>query len=134
MTYLLVEMLSQTEANVVRTLKTGIAIVFAVLLLAAACLFITAMLYGESSAGAILASGRCVAASGNSWYLSLTTSGETATIQLAGRTIVVAPTSVQVDGRSVASLPATAKLVTVDVQDGEITLTADEQRIDTRRF
>jgi len=102
---------------------------FSLLLIGLLFVIVSMVLFGESSAAGTLASGRSVSATGSGWYLSLNTTTDTATIRSPGRTIVVAPTTLQIDGKPVASIAATAKSVSVRIEGSEVAFTADGQPI-----
>jgi hypothetical protein len=85
----------------------------------------------ESSVGGTLQSGRSVTATSDSWYLTCNNSPDTATIRTAGRTIVVAPAKVTVDGKLVAPLDVAACEVEVRVKDGQIEFLADGTSVGT---
>jgi hypothetical protein len=109
----------------------------AALYIACAGLFVVALLVlaigfvSGGSAGGTLATGRSVQATSDSWQLSSQFSADTATIDTAGYTIVVAPAHLQVDGQTIAPLHPAAKAVTVHVEDGTITFTADGTSVAT---
>lgn len=107
----------------------AIAVLFSLLLIGLVALIASAVMFSHSSVGATLANGRSVSADADSWYMGLETAADTATIRTAGRTIVVRPTTLHVDGRSVASIPATTKSVAITVQDGTVTFIADGERL-----
>jgi len=116
----------------VQRIALGIALVIGLLLFCAVCLVIvSATMFSHSSvggslpAGATLPTGRSISASADSWNIGLETSGDSATIRTAGRTILVAPTRVFVDGRFVAPIAAAAKAIEVKVNDGQVDVIAD---------
>ena len=84
-----------------------------------------------SSAGGTLDSGRSIKTTSDSWYLSLGTSGDTATIQTSGRTIVVSKSAISVDGTNVADIDEKAANVEVNVKRGVITFVADGSPVAT---
>jgi hypothetical protein len=84
-----------------------------------------------SSVGGTLQSGRSVTATSDSWYLTCNNSPDTATIKTAGRTIVVAPDRVSVDGKLVAPLDEAACSVEVHVKQGKIEFVADGTPVGT---
>lgn len=86
---------------------------------------------GGGSTSGTLQSGRTVSASSDSWYLTCNNAPDTATIRTAGRTIVVAPDKVTVDGKLVAPLDVAACQVEVRVRDGQIELLADGTSVGT---
>jgi hypothetical protein len=84
---------------------------------------------GSPSAGGTLQSGLLVTAGSDSWYLSLETQAADATIRTAGHTIVVTPSSLQVDGQTVAAIDPATKAVAVTVRDGVIEFVADNKPV-----
>lgn len=84
------------------------------------------------SAGGTLSTGRRVMAYSDSIYVSSTFSKDTVTIKTGGKTIVVQPTRLIVDGANVASLDEKTAAVQVWVNRGTITLVADGQPVLTR--
>lgn len=86
-----------------------------------------------SSAGGTLVSDRSVMTRSDSWYLSSTFSADTATIRTAGRSIVVAPGELRVDGQKVASVDSSAKLVEVLVRGDTISFVADGMTVASSR-
>jgi len=88
-------------------------------------LFVAWTLNSGMSSGGTLSSGRMVTASSTSWRLSTRNSQDTATIETAGHTIVVAPTTLLVDGNKVGTIDAGVKSVSVKVTGGKITFVAD---------
>lgn len=94
---------------------------------------IALVLGSGSSAGGTLVSGRSVMTRSDSWYLSSTFSADTATIQTAGRSIVVAPGELRVDGQKVASVDSSAKLVEVLVRGDTISFVADGMTVASSR-
>jgi hypothetical protein len=86
---------------------------------------------GESSAGGTLQSGRSVSATSDSWYLVCNNSPDTATIKTAGKTIVVAPSKVLVDGHAIAPLDVAVRSVEVKVKRGKVVLVADGNPVTT---
>ena len=104
------------------------------------CLFVllliclaVAMQFSTSSAGGTLASGRTVTTQSDSWYISSGFSNDTATIETAGHSIVVAPTQLTVNGAIYATVAKNVKAVGVTVDDGEISFTADGEPVPTYR-
>lgn len=107
----------------------GIATVFTLLAIVIAFLVVSAIFFGHSSLGGTLPGGRSVSASANHWFMGMETNGDIATIRTAGRTIVVAPTALSVDGAPAASIPAETKSVTIRVENGEVDFVADGRRV-----
>ena len=93
-------------------------------------LLATAMLAG-GSAGGSLQSGRNVMAYSDSIWLSSTSSSDTATIETAGKKILVKPTSLIVDGVIVANIDKDVADVQVHVKRGVITFVADGTPVQT---
>ena len=96
------------------------------------CLFVllliclaVAVQFSTSSAGGTLTSGRTVTTQSDSWYISSGFSNDTATIETAGHSIVVAPTQLTINGAIYATIAKNIKAIAVKVNDGEISFTAD---------
>lgn len=85
------------------------------------------------SAGGTLSTGRTVVAHSDSFSLSSSFSKDTATVKTAGRTIVVAPASLIVDGLTVAEIDEGISKVEVAVKRGAITFVADGRAVATFR-
>lgn len=102
-----------------------ISLIIAVPILAIIILLATAMLSGGGSAGGTLPSGRCVMTYSDSMFLSSTFSSDTATIKTAGKKIVVQPTSLSVDGVTIANIDEDVAVVQVNVKRGVVTFVAD---------
>ncbi len=94
-----------------------------------ACTFLTAVMLAGGSAGATLATGRSVFAHSDSLSLSSRFSSDTATIETAGRTIVVKPTRLMVDGTTVATINENVSNVEIRIKRGVITFLADGQPV-----
>ncbi|MEX1233187.1 MAG: hypothetical protein WEB58_23250 [Planctomycetaceae bacterium] len=105
-------------------------LLIAVPLLAFTILLATAMLAG-GGAGGVLQSGRSVMANSDTIWLSSTFSYDTATIEMPGKKIVVNPTSLVVDGVTVAKIDKDAADVQVRVKRGVVTLVADGAPVPT---
>jgi len=82
------------------------------------------MLAGGSTSGT-LATGRSVVTHSNSIYLSSAFSRDTATIRTAGKTIVVRPTCLLVDGVQVADIDEAAASIEVRMNRRKISVVAD---------
>lgn len=82
-------------------------------------------LFAGGSASGTLSTGRTVTAHSDSLYLFSECSSDTATIKTAGKTIVVRPRSLLVDGQAVGSIDVRVQSVDVTVKDGAITVIAD---------
>jgi hypothetical protein len=99
-----------------------------------ACLVMLAgvfLSFAPCSAGCTLQSGRSVNVESTGLYLSMESSRDTAVINAKGRRIVVAPTLVKVDGRTVANMEAGVKDVRVTVARREVSIVGDGQTIGT---
>jgi len=90
-----------------------------------------ALLTAGGSTGGTLANGRSVTANSYSWSLQSRFSPDSATIDTAGHTIVVAPKQLSVDGKIVARINESVKTVAVNVQRGAITFVADGKTVAT---
>lgn len=108
----------------IRSLLIGIPLVAIVALLVAA-------MFAGGSAGGTLPSGRSVMAHSDSMWLSSTLASDTATIETAGRKILVQPTSLIVDGVTVANIDQDVSDVQVRVKRGVITFVADGAPVPT---
>lgn len=91
-----------------------------------------AMLAG-GSAGGTLQSGRSVLTYSDSIYLSSKTTKDTATIQTARKTIQVKPTTLIVDGLTVATIDEKVADVRVHVKRGNVTFMADGTPVEPSR-
>jgi len=85
--------------------------------------------FATVSSGGTLATGRSVTTEADSWYVGMECSDDTATIRTAGRTIVVAPTQLSIDGKQVAVIDKNVAAVEVTVRGGEVSFTADGQPV-----
>ena len=83
------------------------------------------------STGGTLSSGRSVMAHSNGLRLSSTLAKDTATISTAGRTIVVKPKTLLVDGVPVGTIDEAVKDVKIEVQYGQIRFLADGKVVAT---
>lgn len=90
-----------------------------------------AMLAG-GSAGGVLASGRSVMTYSDSISLSSSFSADTATIYTAGKEIIVRPTTLIVDGVTLASIEENVADVQVHVKRGLVTFVADGKPVQTQ--
>ena len=106
-----------------------------VLLIAIPLLAITILLaiviFAGGSAGGTLASGRSVMTHSDSISLSSTLSSDTATIETAGKKILVQPTLLIVDGMIVANIDKDVADVQVRVKRGVVTFVADGTPVET---
>jgi hypothetical protein len=111
-----------------RVLKV-VGVAFACLLVALVTLVVVSMQFATSSAGGTLDTGRVVMASAKSWYISAEYQRDTATIRTAGHTIVVAPTELLVDGKSLTAIDRKISSVEVTVGEREISFVADGREV-----
>lgn len=88
-------------------------------------------MFAGGSAGGTLPSGRSVMTHSDSISLSSTFSSDTATIETAGKKILVQPTSLIVDGVTVANIDKDVADVQVRVNRGVITFVADGTPVQT---
>ena len=109
-----------TEGSLVRSPGQALFLVFLVFALS-----------GGGSAGGTLSTGRSVIAYSDSAFLTSQLTADTAIIETAGKTIVVRPTVLLVDGSEVATIPASVADVRVVVEDGFITFFADGEVVPT---
>ncbi len=86
---------------------------------------------GGSAAGS-LANGRIVETYSDSLFLSSRFSTDTATIRTAGKTIVVEPTRLIVDGELIANIDKEVSKVEVRVERGVVTFVADGEHVQHR--
>jgi hypothetical protein len=84
-----------------------------------------------ASASGTLNSGRAIVVNSNSVYLSLGLDGDTATINTAGREIVVKPTELLVDGVHVGDVDTAAARVEIIVKRGSVDFIADGNPVKT---
>ena len=87
--------------------------------------------FAGGSAGGTLSTGRNVMAHSDSLSLSKVFSSDTATIETAGMTIVVQPSSLIVDGTTVAFIDKDVSDVQVKVKQGLVTFEADGKPVQT---
>lgn len=104
-----------------------VAVVFVLVCLVAG--LIAMMKLVGSSAGGTLRSGRSIMVHSNSLSLSTALSKDTATIDTAGKTIVVMPTQLLIDGAVVAEIDEAVKNVTINVEDGDVSFVADDTAV-----
>lgn len=112
-------------------LRTLFRITVAALAMISASFLLMAALSG-GSAGGRLATGRMITANSDSIYISSQFQGDTATIKTSGKTIVVAPSNIQIDGVTVATLDAAVADVRIDVKHGTIKFLADGSPVSTK--
>ena len=91
--------------------------------------FITLESFSGGAAGGTLATGRSVMTYSDSLFLSSELRGDTATIKTGGKTIIVKPTALFVDGSSVATIDEKVSDVEVRVKDGTIRFLADGEMV-----
>jgi hypothetical protein len=101
--------------------------------IAAALLLIVIGAFSGGSAGGTLATGRSVMTHSDSIYLSSELRGDTATIKTDGKTIVVGPTHLLIDGAKVATINEAVADVQVRVNNGAVAFVADGRPIKTNR-
>lgn len=107
-----------------RSLLVGIPVV-------GIALFGGAAMLAGGSAGGTLQSGRSVMAYTDAIYLWSNSTTDTATIKTAGKTILVKPTALVVDGTTVARIDEDVTDVRVHVKRGEVTFVTDGTQIET---
>ncbi len=108
----------------IKSLLIGIPLLAITIVLGAA-------MFAGGSAGGTLPSGRSVMTHSDSISLSSTFSSDTATIETAGKKILVQPTSLIVDGVTVANIDKDVADVQVRVNRGVITFVADGTPVQT---
>ena len=111
-------------------IKTLLIVIVATPLLLV-CAFLVAAMFAGSSAGGMLSTGRSVVTHSDSLTLSSTLSSDTATIKTAGKTLVVKPTRLTVDGTIVAIIDEEVSSVEVRVRRGVVTFMADGKLVQT---
>jgi hypothetical protein len=124
---------SGTEATLLKKIVIGAAAIFSLLLFTFLGLCLWASFYAQGSTSCQLASGRQIACTATGIYISMETHQDTAIIRTLSRTVAVMPTNLQVDGRTVATIPATTKSVNVAIEGGEVTFVADGQTVGSVR-
>jgi hypothetical protein len=117
----------------VKRILVCIAAVFSLLIFAFLSLCLWASFYAPQSTSCQLASGRQIECTAVGIYISLETHTDRAIIRTLSRTVAINPTSLQVDGRNVATIPATTKSVNVDIDGSEVTFVADGQTVGSAR-
>jgi hypothetical protein len=117
-----------------RRLTAIVAVVLSclfVLLVVAASLFIATAEVSTSSTST-LKSGRTVTATYRGWAgIDAADTSDSTTVEMAGHQIVVAPSKLIVDGRTMAKLDVRAKSVVVDGDKHAIQITADGKPVAT---
>lgn len=106
------------------------AVIIVIPVVAIAALFLSVLLAGGTAAGT-LSTGRSVTAHSDSIALSATFAPDTATIRTSGKTIVVGPTTLSVDGRTIANIKEDVADIKVQVKGGAITFLADGNPVPT---
>ena len=101
------------------------------LLIVVIAMLLTIVMSAGGSAGGTLSTGRTVLVYSDSLFLSATFSSDTATIKTGGKTIVVEPKRLVVDGRAIAPLNEQVSNVQVRVKRGTITFVADGKPVRT---
>lgn len=85
------------------------------------------------SAGGTLATGRSIWTQSDCIRLSSELRGDTATIKTGGKTIVVGPTNILIDGTSVATINESISDVKVHVKNGAVSFVVDGRPMVTSR-
>lgn len=114
------------------TLVLSIIVAFVILLCLVIGMVFLLKVYG-SSAGGTLRSGRSVMVHSNALSLSTSFGNDAATIDTAGKTIVVHPTELLIDGTVVAKIDAATKDVAIHVTGGDVSFVADGTTIQMTR-
>ena len=112
----------------IKHIAIAIGSTFALLLAGIVVFLLVGGITQKGSAGCTLPTGRSISASAH-FCVSLESSKDTSTIRTLRHEIVIAPTSLTVDGHVVGPIPSTAKNVDVDVDWNGIKVFADGQRI-----
>jgi hypothetical protein len=87
----------------------------------------------EGSCGGGLQSGRAVNAYSDTIWLYSESTADTATIKTPGKTILVQPTAILVDGVKVADIDENVADVRVRIKRGDVSIVADGVHIKTLR-
>jgi hypothetical protein len=106
-----------------------VGVAFACLLVALVTLVVIGVQFATSTSGGTLDTGRTVMTSARSWYIGTEFQSDTATIRTAGHTIVVAPTELLVDGKSLTVIDRKISSVEVTVGKREISFVADGREV-----
>jgi hypothetical protein len=106
-----------------------VAAVFSFLFFTFVGLCLYASFYGQGTTSCQLASGRQIDCKATGIYIGLETHEDRAIIRTMTHTVSILPTSLQVDGRNVAAIPATTKKVDVNINGGEVTFVADGETV-----
>jgi hypothetical protein len=112
-----------------------------ILVVVLSCLFVLVLLAGSfviatadvsTSSSSALKSGRTVTATYHGWGgIGAADSNDSTTLKMAGHQIVVAPSKLIVDGRTVATIDVNAKTVDVDGDRHAIQIFADGKPVAT---
>jgi hypothetical protein len=121
--------ISSKEAHMLKRVMKRVFISFAAIALLLVVGVLTLGALSGGSCGSVLATGRVVNAQSDSWYVTSSSSHDTATIQTAGRTIEVGPTDLRVDGQLVTTVDSSVKSVDVIVKGGAISFIADGRTV-----
>ncbi|HEX4412332.1 MAG TPA: hypothetical protein VH107_01805 [Lacipirellulaceae bacterium] len=105
----------------------GLAILIAGLVVLAVA---SAVVTGSASVGASLSNGRTISAGGHTPCLGLETTKDSAIITTLRHKVVVAPTTVTVDGKFAGAIPASAKSVDIRFEWTRIDVVADAVVVD----
>ena len=97
----------------------------------AALSFVIFAMFSGGSAGGTLASGRSVMTYSDSIFLSSELRGDTAIIKTDGKTIVVNPTTLVIDGANVAIIDEEVSAVQVTVKKGVVNFVVDGKTVAT---
>lgn len=115
-----------------RTLQSTLGVILGLFF----CLIVGAFVAGAVSGGGCgcgLASGRFVNVHCSGWSCAMRNTLDTATIDAAGHTIVVAPKYLDVDGKRIATIDANTKSIEVNAARQEIKFIGDGRTIATWR-
>lgn len=116
--------------RVLTMLAVALSCLFVLLVIGVALIITTADV--ATSSTSTLKSGRTVTATYHGWSgIGVADRPDSTTINMAGRQIVVAPTKLVVEGRTIATIDAQAKSVTVDGDKHAIRFTADGRLVAT---
>jgi hypothetical protein len=112
------------------TLAVALSCLFVLVLLAVSYVIFTADV--STSSTSMLSTGRTVTATYHGWSgIGVSDNRDSTTINMAGRHIVVAPTSLVVQGRTIATIDAKAKSIDIDGDRHAIRFTADGKLVAT---
>lgn len=95
------------------------------------CFLLVAAISG-GSAGGTLRTGRTIMASSDSIYLTASFGRDTGTTSTSGKTIVVRPKSIQINGKTVATIDEANKSIQVLVKRGHVSFLADGQPVNIK--